>query len=61
LAINSQKVTRFGDIAVVLTDCNYGVLIKGEATTHHFAVTEVYVNKDDNWKLIVFTFTILIY
>ena len=58
---NSQKVTLFQDTAVVLTDCNYSLLLNGQETTHHFAVTEVYVRRDGSWKLIQFTFTALVY
>ena len=28
-------------------------------TTHHFAVTEVYVKQDGQWKLVQFSFTAL--
>ncbi len=58
---NSQKATLFQDTAVVLTDCNYSLLLNEKETTHHFAVTEVYVRRDDSWKLIQFSFTALVY
>lgn len=61
LVINSQNVDFFGDTAVVITDCNYGLLLDGKLTTHHFAVTEVYSKKGDEWKLVTFTFTALVY
>ena len=44
----------------MLTDCDYGLLLGGSPTTHHFAVTEVYVQKDGDWKLIQFSFTALV-
>ena len=61
LRINSQQVDLFGYTAVVITDCNYGLLLNGEATTHHFAVTEVYNRMDGDWKLVTFSFTALVY
>lgn len=61
IKFNSQKATLFQDTAVVLTDCNYSLLLNGQETTHHFTVTEVYVQRDNGWKLIQFSFTALIY
>ena len=59
--INEQKVNVYGDTAVVITDCNYTLLLNDEATTHHFAVTEVYVRIDGAWKLVQLSFTALVY
>ena len=59
--INDQKSNIYGNTAVVITDCNYSLLLKNEETTHHFAVTEVYVRMDDAWKLVQFSFTALVY
>ena len=61
IVLNSQTANIYGDTAVVITDCNYGLLLGGKPTTHHFAVTEVYVNREDSWKLIQFSFTALVY
>ena len=61
LVFNSQKADIFGDTGVVITDCNYGLLLDGKPTTHHFAVTEVYSKMDDGWKLVTFSFTALVY
>ncbi len=61
IKFNDRKADIFGDTAVVITDCNYGLLLDGKPTTHHFAVTEVYVNRENEWKLIQFTFTALVY
>lgn len=61
IKFNGQKAELFGDTAVVITDCNYGLLLDGKPVTHHFAVTEVYVNRENEWKLIQFTFTALVY
>lgn len=61
IQFNSQKAEIFGDTAVVITDCSYGLLLNGEPATHHFAVTEVYVQRENQWKLIQFSFTALIY
>ncbi len=43
------------------TDCDYSLLLNGKETTHHFAVTEAYVQRDDSWRLIQFSFTVLVY
>ena len=59
--INDQKSNIYGDTAVVITDCHYSLLLKNEETTHHFAVTEVYVRMDGAWKLVQFSFTALVY
>ncbi len=61
ITFHSQKATLFGDTAIVLTDCDYSLLLNGKETTHHFAVTEVYVQRDDSWRLIQFSFTALVY
>ena len=59
--IHHQDVKVFGDTAIVLTDVDYGLLLNGSETTHHFMVTEVYRNQADDWKLIQFSFTALVY
>lgn len=61
LIFNSKNVDVYGDTAVVITDCNYGLLLDGKPTTHHFAVTEVYNKNADEWKLVTFSFTTLVY
>lgn len=61
IKFNEQKVDVFGDTAVVITDCNYGLMLNGEPTTHHFAVTEVYTKVQEEWKLVTFSFTALVY
>lgn len=62
LVFHDKKVEMFGETAIVLTDCDYGLLLGGTPTTHHFAVTEVYVHGDrDQWTLVQFTFTALVY
>ena len=58
---NNQTVSLFGNTAIVLTDCNYSLLLNEQETTHHFMVTEVYILNNSDWKLIQFTFTALIY
>lgn len=57
IILNKQEVRSFGDIDIVITDCNYGLLLDEKPTTHHFAVTEIYKNA----KLVQFTFTALVY
>lgn len=61
IVINSQTPHIFGDTAIVITDCNYGLLLGGNPTTHHFAVTEVYIPQGEEWKLVQFSFTALVY
>lgn len=61
IKFNDQKVTLFGDTAIVLTDCIYSLLLNDQETSHHFAVTEVYIQREGLWKLIQFTFTALVY
>lgn len=51
----------FGDTGVVLTDCDYSLLLGGKETTHHFMVTEVYTQDEKRWKLVTFSFTALVY
>ena len=59
IAFHGQSVERYGDTAIVLTDCDYSLKLGGINTTHHFAVTEVYVERDGQWSLIQFSFTAL--
>lgn len=59
IVFHGQSVERYGDTAIVLTDCDYSLKLGGMNTTHHFAVTEVYVAQDDQWKLVQFSFTAL--
>lgn len=61
IVLNKQDVKLWGDTAIVITDCNYGLLLGGQPTTHHFAVTEVYVQRENEWKLVQFSFTALVY
>lgn len=60
ITFHDQKVTTFDDTAIVLTDCDYALLLDGKETSHHFMVTEVY-KKEKDWKLIQFSFTALVY
>lgn len=57
IVLNNQEVKSFGNTQIVITDCNYGLLLDEKPTTHHFAVTEIYINS----KLVQFTFTALVY
>ncbi len=59
LDFHGKNVKLFGDTAVVITDCNYALLLGGMTTEHHFAVTEVFTLQEGQWKLIQFTFTAL--
>lgn len=61
LVFHSKNARVYGDTAVVITDCDYGLLLGGKPTTHHFAVTEVYSFAENEWKLIQFSFTALVY
>lgn len=60
IVFHGQSVDVFGDTAVVITDCDYSLEMGGGSTSHHFAVTEVYVKQGEDWKLIQFSFTSLI-
>lgn len=60
IIIHDQTVNLFDNTAIVITDCDYTLDIMGNSTTHHFAVTEVYQQQDDAWKLIQFSFTALV-
>lgn len=61
ITFHSKTCDLFADTAVVITDCDYSLLLNGKETTHHFAVTEVYAWKEDTYKLVTFTFTALVY
>lgn len=60
IEFHDQTVDIFGDTAIVITDCDYALKMGASSTSHHFAVTEVYVNQADEWKLIQFSFTALV-
>ena len=51
----------FSSTGIVLTDCDYSLLLDGKETTHHFMVTEVYAQREGSWKLVTFSFTALVY
>lgn len=61
LAFHSKNARVYGSTAIVITDCDYGLLLDGKPTTHHFAVTEAYSLIEGEWKLVQFSFTALIY
>ncbi|MGI5915204.1 MAG: nuclear transport factor 2 family protein [Anaerolineae bacterium] len=61
LIFHSKDARVYGDTAVVITDCDYSLLLGGKPTTHHFAVTEVYSLIEGEWKLVQFSFTALVY
>lgn len=61
ITIHKQTVEVFGSTGVVLTDCDYSLLLDGKETTHHFMVTEVYAQMENDWKLVTFSFTALVY
>ena len=59
IVLHRQETHASGDTAICLTDVDYGLLLGGQPTTHHFMVTEVW-QRQDTWKLIQFTFTALV-
>ncbi len=61
ITFHNQEVKLFGDTAIMLSDVDYGLLLNGEETSHHFMVTEVYKKEENAWKLIQFSFTALVY
>lgn len=60
IVIHDQKVMEHGDVSVVVTNVDYSLLLDGKETTHHFMTTEVF-HKEEELKLIQFTFTALVY
>ena len=60
IVIYSQEARVFGDTVIVITDVDYGLLLGGNETTHHFTTTEVF-KREDEYKLIQFTFTALVH
>ena len=61
ITVHSQEVRDFGDTAVVISDVDYGLLLGGQPTTHHFTTTEVFQLQGGEWKMIQFTFTALVH
>ena len=61
VVLNKQEEKNFGNTSIVVSDVNYGLLLDGKPTTHHFATTEVFQKQGEQWKLIQFTFTALVY
>ena len=61
ITFHSKRAEVFGSTGVVLTDCDYSLLLDGKETTHHFMVTEVYAQENKSWKLVTFSFTALVY
>lgn len=59
IVFHGQSVERYGDTAIVLTDCDYSLRLGDMNTTHHFAVTEVYLEREGQWNLVQFSFTAL--
>ena len=57
----SKTAEVFGSTGVVLTDCDYTLLLNGQETTHHFAVTEADSPMAEEWWLVTFSFTALVY
>ena len=55
------KTTVFNMLTNVYQPTRGTILLDGKPTTHHFAVTEVYVPNGDGWKLVTFSFTALVY
>ena len=61
IVLHSQETRVFGDVAIVISDVDYGLLLGGQPTTHHFTTTEVFQLQNDEWKMIQFTFTALVH
>lgn len=61
ITIHSTNVSVYGNTAIVITDCDYGLLLDGKPTTHHFAVTEVYIEEEGEPKMVQLSFTALTY
>ena len=61
ITFHNKTAEVFGSTGIVLTDCDYSLLLDGKETTHHFMVTEVYAQREGSWKLVTFSFTALVY
>ena len=61
ITLHHQDVKDFGDTAILISDVDYGLLLGGQPTTHHFTTTEVFQKQDGDWKMIQFTFTALVH
>ena len=61
IVLHSQEARLFGDTAIVISDVDYGLLLGGQPTTHHFTTTEVFQRQGEIWKMIQFTFTALVH
>ena len=61
ITMHSQEARMFGDVAIVISDVDYGLLLGGQPTIHHFTTTEVFWLQNNEWKMIQFTFTALVH
>ena len=61
IVLHSQEARDFGSVAIVISDVDYGLLLGGQPTTHHFTTTEVFQKQGADWKMIQFTFTALVH
>ena len=61
ITFHNKTAEVFDSTGIVLTDCDYSLLLDGKETTHHFMVTEVYAQREGSWKLVTFSFTALVY
>ena len=61
ITLHSQEARIFGDVVIVISDVDYGLLLGGQPTTHHFTTTEVFQLQKDEWIMIQFTFTALVH
>ena len=61
ITIHDQEERKFGDTTVVISNVDYGLLLDGKPTTHHFMTTEIFQKQEDAYKLIQFSFTALVY
>lgn len=60
ITFRSKTAQVFDSTGVVLTDCDYTLLLEGKET-HHFAATEVYSKTAGEWRLVTLPFTALVY
>ena len=61
ITFHNKTAEVFDSTGIVLTDCDYSLLLDGKETTHYFMVTEVYAQREGSWKLVTFSFTALVY
>lgn len=61
IVLHRQEDHVFQNTHIVIADLDYGLLLEGRETSHHFAVTEVFIEEEGKPKMVQQTFTALVY